>query len=114
MNNYHSALARLRWNAGELLPGHLSRIHDLAMEKDSGKIVLLTGVCRNGKNYCYICLDDLETSEAPCSSFQPLPVAKITSAHEVLKEKLIRIMGYQGKEYWQKLLNAFLAKQEKK
>ena len=113
MNNYRSVLTRLRWNAGELLPGHQFRIHDLAEKKDSGKIMLLTGLCRNGEYYCYVCLDDLERDQAPCRDFQNPPGEKITSAHEILKEKIIRIKGYQGKEYWQKLLNTFLAKLEK-
>lgn len=107
MNNYRSVLTRLRWNAGELLPGHQFRIHDLVVKKDSDKIVLLTGVCRNGENYCYICLDDLETGTAPSGTFRKQESGEITPAYEILKKKLILIKGYQGQEYWQKLLEKF-------
>lgn len=107
MKNYNSVLTRLRWNAGELLPGHKFCIHDFAVKKDSEKIVLLTGTCRNGETYSYIVLDDLETSDAPCNLFQKPSGGEITSTHEILKEKLIRIKRYQGKEYWQKLLKKF-------
>lgn len=109
MKNYRSVLARLRWNAGELLPGHRFRIHDFAVQKNSGKVVLLTGVCRNGESYCYICLDDLETEEALCGDFQIPSKNAVIAAHEILKKKLIRIMKYQGREYYQKLLDKFIA-----
>ena len=33
MENYNSVLTRLRWNAGELLPGHKFCIHDFAVKK---------------------------------------------------------------------------------
>ena len=107
MKNYNSVLTRLRWNAGELLPGHKFCIHDFAVEKNSGKIVLLTGVSQNGERYCYICLDDLETETAPAEIFRQPVSGEITADYEILKKKLIRIKGYQGKEYWQKLLKNF-------
>ncbi|MBO5309458.1 MAG: hypothetical protein J6C40_15795 [Lentisphaeria bacterium] len=107
MNNYRSLLTRLRWNAGELLSGHQFRIHDFAVKKDSDRIVLLTGLCRNGENYCYICLDNLETETAPSETFRKPASGEITVAYEILKEKLIFIRGYQGQEYWQKLLKKF-------
>ncbi len=107
MKIYNSVLTRLRWNAGELLPGHQFCIHDFAVKKDSGKIVLLTGVFRNGEHYCCIGLDDLETETIPLEAFRKSEPGEITAACENLKKKLIRIKGYQGKEYWQKLLEKF-------
>ena len=109
MKNYNSVLTGLRWNAGELLPGHQFRIHDLAVQKNSGKIVILTGVCKNGENYSFISLDDLETDNAPCGSFQKPSEDAVTPEHEVLKRKLIRIKGCRGMDHWQKVLKAFLA-----
>lgn len=107
MENYNSVLTSLRWNAGELLPGHKFCIHDFAVKKDSGKIVLLTGVFRNGEHYCCIGLDDLETETVPFEIFRKPENGEITTDYEILKKKLICIKGYQGKEYWQKLLKKF-------
>ena len=110
MDDFDSLLIRLRWNAGELLPGHQFRIHDFAVQKDSGKIVLLTGVFRHpGEKYSYIDLAELEPGNACCETFRQPESGEITAAHELLKGKLIRIRGYRGKEYWQKTLKTFSA-----
>ena len=111
MENYNSLFTRLLWNAGELLPGHQFRIYDFAVQKESGKIVLLTWVFhRSEERYSYIDLVELETGNAPCETFRKPADGEITAAHEVLKSKLIRIQGYRGRAYWCKLLDNFMQK----
>ena len=104
MGNYTYALACLRWNAGKILPGHQFKIYDIAVHEGSGKIVLLTGIYRAGEKYHYIELDDLETGTAPRENFREAKSEEITEEHEILKGKLIRILGYQGEAHWQKRL----------
>ena len=113
MENYDSLFTRLCWNAGELLSGHQFRIYDFAVQKESGKTVLLTGVFRrSGERYAYIGLTDLEIGNAPCVTFRKPVDGEITAAHEVLKGKLIRIQGYKGRAYWHKLLDHFIPRDD--
>ena len=113
MENYNSLFTRLLWNAGELLPGHQFRIYDFAVQKESGKIVLLTWVFhRSEERYSYIDLVELETGNAPCETFRKPADGEITDSHKTLKDKLIRIQGYRGRAYWYKLLNNFIRNNE--
>ena len=104
MNNIPPAFLTLHWHAGELLPGHSFRIHDFAVLKSSGQVVMLTDVFRAATCYGYIELDELERGNAIITAFRPCKEGEITHQHEVLREKLIRILLYKGEDYWRKLL----------
>ena len=108
MANFCSALLRVRWNAGEVLPGHQFKIHDFAVLKEKDCIVLLDHVARDGTLYRYIVLESLECAYAPIENFIPPPADRITQEYKVLREKLIRIMGYAGQKQWQRLRDRFL------
>ena len=107
MKNYRSILLTLRWKAGELLPGHCFRIHDLAVLKSSGKVVILTDVFREAARYGYVELDELERGEAGPDDLRPCETGEAAPRHEVLREKLIRILRYEGGDHWRKLLENF-------
>ena len=101
-------LLSLRWKAGELLPGHVFRIHDLAVLKNSGRIVLLTDVLHGASRYGFIDLAELEPGDAPLEDFRPAKGNEITPEHEVLRGKLIRILRFQGEGHWKRLLSQVL------
>ena len=107
MKNYRSLLLTLRWKAGELLPGHCFRIHDLAVRQSSGEVVMLTDVFRKATRYGYIELDELERGEAAAEAFRPCETGEAAPRHEVMREKLIRILRYEGGDHWRKLLEKF-------
>ncbi len=107
MNNYRSAFIRLRWNAGELLSGHQFRIHDFAVLKSSGKVVMLTDVFREAARYGYVELDELERGEAAPDDLRPCEAGEAAPRHEVLRGKLVRLLRYEGEDHWRKLLEDF-------
>ena len=107
MKNYRSVVLALRWKAGELLPGHRFRIHDLAFLKSSGKVVMLTDVFREAARYGYVELDELERGEAGPGAFRPCEAGEAAPRHEVLRGKLIRLLRYEGEDHWRKLLEDF-------
>ena len=97
-------LTALRWKMGELLPGHRFRIHDFAVQKETGHIVLLTGTHNQTTVYSYIDLDELERNEAPIDAFRPAKSGEITPGYEVLRRRLIKIMRCSVVERRQKVL----------
>ena len=68
---------------------------------------MLTEVFGEAARYGYVELDELERGEAAPDAFRPCEAGEAAPRHEARRGKLIRILRYEGKDHWRKLLEKF-------